>query len=252
MLLHLQYHGVGEIFARPVIRLAVGTIMAHMDEADQTGYFRDIDDFGISIKMVRMEQAAHGVPLDSPMKPGRIGHRKSERLVTIDIHYNEINMVLDRVVENQPDGRTFPLSQDYLDCFIERINTALTAIGAWCDRKNAWADKDLFETRWQAVKTMLENGQFDRPYEFTLNPVMRDALDASWSLCEAAGPGTDRFESLAEAYFRLRDVGWHDAEYEADPTQAEGRLGQPAMVANFKANIASAPPPDAGFTYSFA
>jgi hypothetical protein len=252
MLLHLQYHGVGEIFARPVIRLAMGTIMAHMDEAGPAAYFRDIDDFGISIKMVRMEQAGLGVPMDSPPKPGRIAQRKSERLITIDIHYNEINMVLDRIASDQPDGRTMPVSQDYLDTFVERIDTALGAIGAWCDRKKAWADKDLFDSRWQSVRTALENGRLDRPYEFTVNPVMRDALDASWSLCEAAGPSTEQYESLTEAYFRLRDVGWQDAAYDADPTQPVGPRGQPAMVSNFHANIASSPPPDAGFTYSFA
>lgn len=252
MLLHLQSSGIGEVLARPVIRLAAGTILTHMNGTEPTPYFKDIDDFGISIRMVRMEEAALGVHLDSPMKPGRIGHRKSERLVTIDIHYNEINMVLDRIANDQPNGRTIPISQDYLDTFVERLDTALAAIGAWCDRKKAWANQGLFETRWQSVKTALAGGRFERPYEFTLDPVMREALEASWSLCEAAGPETEHYESLAEAYFHLRDVGWQDAEYEADPSQPKGRLGQPARIANFAANIAVAPPPDSSFTYSFA
>lgn len=250
MRLHLQSSGTGYSSPRPVIRLAAGTLLARMDTDQQARCFRGLADFALSIRMIRLEQAGLDVPMDSPLKPGRVGHRKSDGLLTIDIQYNEINMVLDRICRDQPDGRTIPASRDYLDTFIERLETAMVPLSAWCDRNEAWQDRDHYDAQWSATKNALMAGDFHRPYEFALTPLMRDALDASWSLCEAEILTSERYDDLGEAYFRLRDAGWQDAEYVTDPSQASTQFGQPAKLANFSANLATAAPPDDSVTYS--
>ena len=250
MFLHIVSDAVGVGTARPVILLAAGTLLHHMDQLDAAKAFTVPMDFGVTIRMVRMEQAGSGAPLDSSPKPGRVGHRKSEGLLTVDIHYNEISMVLDRVADEQPGGRTIPTSQDYLDTFVERMETALEVLLNWCDRKDAWADKDYYLDHWNDAKTAIKEGAFVRPYEFCLAPLMRDALDSSWALCSQASLKRESFEELAQAYLLLRGVGWGDADYAADVSADPNRFGQPALVANFNDNIASAPPPDNSTGYS--
>jgi hypothetical protein len=216
----------------------------------QTGCFRGLADFAITIRMIRMEQAGPDVPMNSPLKPGRVGHRKADGLLTIDINYNEINMALDRIGREEPEGRTLPVSRDYLDVFVERLETAVAPLSAWCDRNGAWQDKDQYNTQWSATKTALLAGDFHRPFEFALTPLMRDALDASWSLCKAEPLTSERFDDLGEAYYRLRDAGWQDAQYKPDPSQKPAQFGSPAKLANFSANLATAKPPDDSVTYS--
>ena len=231
--------------ARPVVRLAAGTLLRLMDEVDTARAFRDLDDFVIYVRMVRFEQVGSGVPMESPLEPGRVGHRKSERLLTIDVYYNEISMV-------RPDGREVAVSRDYLDTFADRIETAVARLVAWCDRKKAWAHRDHYMECWGTALRALKKGSLLRPYEFTTTAKIREALDACWSLVEAEALESERFEALAEAYYLLRDAGWEEAEYEEDPTREATPYGQPCKVANFGANLATSPAPDATFTYSMA
>jgi hypothetical protein len=58
-----------------------------------------------------------------------------------------------------------------------------------------------------------------------------------------------RFEPLAEAYYLLRDAGWREADYEAASSRSPTPCGQPCQLANFAANLAASPPPDATFDY---
>ena len=103
---------------------------------------------------------------------------------------------------------------------------------------------------WGAALRALKNGSFVRPYEFTTTAKMREALDACWSLVEAESLESERYESLAEAYYLLRDAGWQEAEYEADPSLEPTQYGQRTKVANFDANLATSPAPDSTFGYS--
>lgn len=252
MLLFLQSPVTGVNRTRPVVRLATGTLLRHMNAVDPARAFRDLDDFAIKMKMIRIEQAGSGVPLQSPEKPGRVGHRKTEKLLTIDVTFNEMNMVFDRVTRDAPGGRTFPASRDFLDTFLERIETATAPMIAWCNRKDAWADRDHFLEHWDTARAALANGTLLRPFEFTLAPRVRDALDATWAVIEATPLEAERFEWLAEAYFLIRDAGWQDADYEADPDAELTPFGYPTLIANFTDNIASAPPPDPTYGYSAA
>ncbi|MEM8827560.1 MAG: hypothetical protein AAGD40_11665 [Pseudomonadota bacterium] len=251
MLLDLKMTAGPTFGARPVIKLAAGTLLHHMDRVDPRRAFRELDDFGIAIHMIRFEQVGADVPMQSPDKPGRVGHRKAEGLLTTDIHYNEIGMVYDRVARDEPGGRDMPASRDYLDTFAERLATAVAPLVAWCDRKDAWADRAHFMEHWDAAHGALADGTLMRPAEFTKTPTLRDALDACWALVDAEPLESERFEPLAEAYFLLRDAGWDEAEYAADPSQAPGSYGQPTKVANADRNIASAAPPDDRVGYSF-
>jgi hypothetical protein len=250
MQLSLQSSVTGFNRTRPVILLAADTLQRRMNEVDPARAFHDLEDFAIYMNMIRIEQAGSGVPLKSPEKPGRVGHRKANRLLTIDIQFNEMNMVFDRVTRDAPGGRTFPASRDFLDTFLERLDTATAPLIAWCDRKDAWADRDHFFGHWDAARAALADGTLLRPFEFTLAPLVRNALDATWALVEATPLEAERFEWLAQAYFLIRDAGWQDADYEADPDAELTPFGYPTIVANFTDNIASAPPPDATYGYS--
>lgn len=250
MYLILQSMATGDSRTRPVVRLAAGTLLRHMDEVDPARAFRDLDDFAVYVRMVRFEQVGSGVPMESPFEPGRVGHRKADRVLTIDVHYNEINMVHNRVSRDRPAGLELAVGRDYLDTFSERLETAVSRLVAWCDRKKAWADRDYYMKCWETALGALKNGSLLRPYEFTTTAKIREALDVCWSLVEAEPLVTERFEALAEAYYLLRDAGWEEAEYEADPLREPTLRGQPCRVANFSANLATSAAPDATFDYS--
>ncbi len=250
MYLFLQALASGASGTRPVVKLAAGTLLRSMAEVAPARAFRDLDDFVIYVRMVRFEQVGSGVPMESPFEPGRVGHRKSERVLTIDLHYNEISMVHDRVLRDQPGGRELAVSRDYLDTFAERLETAVSRLVTWCDRKKAWADRDHYMDCWDAALGALKRGSLLRPYEFTTTAKIREALDTCWSLVEAESLESERFEMLAEAYYLVRDAGWQEAEYEADPSRQPTPYGQPSKVANVDSNLATSPPPDATFGYS--
>ena len=250
MHLSLVSSATGMTQTRRVILLAAGTLLRHMQAVEPARAFRQLQDFAIGLKMIRIEEVGTGVPLASPTKPGRVGHRKAEGLLTIDVVFNEMNMVFDRVADDTPGGRTMPVARDFLDTFIERIDTAMASMIAWCDRKDAWADRDHFFDQWDGARAAVAAGAYLRPYEFALSPAIRDTLDATWSLVEAAALDDETFEWRAEAYFLIRDVGWHEADYEADPSAEPTAFGQPARVANFAANIATAPAPDSSYGYA--
>lgn len=250
--LSLETLGQGYSRIRPVVRLAAGTLLRRTAGIDPARAFRELRGFVIHLRMIRFEQVATGVPMESPFEPGRVGHRKADSLLTIELHYNEINMVHDRVLRDHPGGRTLAASRDYLDTFVERVESGVPPLVAWCDRKKAWSDRDHYTDGWNAALEVLKRGELDRPYEFTTTLKIRDGLDACWSMVEAEPLESERFEMLAEAYYLLRDCGWQEAQYEADPSREPTPLGQPCKVSNFEANVASSPAPDAGYDYSIA
>ena len=252
MNLMLKSTGLPTAPARPVVRLAAGTLFRAMSQVEPERAYRDLHGFAVIVNIVRFEQVGLGVPMDSPLEPGRVGHRKKDRFLTIDVNYNEINMVFDRVERDRPGGRTAATSRDYLDTLANQIEVAVDRLMAWCDRKDAWAERPYFADAWNSALTAIRQGAFSRPYEFTATPDLRDALDATWRLVEATELADERFETLAEAYFLLRETGWKEAEYEADMTAEATRFGQPAQVSNAGDNIASGRPPDARHGYTFA
>lgn len=238
-------------FARPIVLLTAGTLLRHMWELDLDTTIQDGLDHVIYVDIVRMESVGMGAPLESPTEPGRIGHRKKARILTIDVHYNEISMVLDRVTAEKPE-QIVPYCRDFAEVFVERIEAATEKIVAWFDRKKLWLDREAFLRQWAIATDAAKSGNFVRPYEFTTNPKMRDAMDAAWTVLEEQPWTTASHESLADAYMRLREVGWNDAEYEADPDQAPTLRGQPCKVANYDVNLATSQAPDPTFTFSLA
>lgn len=252
MNLLLKSTGLPAAPVRPVVRLAAGTLFRAMSEVEPERAYRDLNGFAVVVNIVRFEQVGLGVPMDSPLEPGRVGHRKKDRFLTIDVNYNEINMVFERVERDRPGGRTLATSRDYLDTLANQIEVAVERLVAWCDRKDAWAERAHFADAWNAALAAIRQGAFSRPYEFAATSDLRDALDTTWRLVEATEPEDERFETLAEAYFLLRETGWKDAEYEADMTAEATRFGQPAQVSNASQNIATARSPDARNGYSFA
>ena len=247
----LRHDATGGTFgARAVIRLAAGTLARTLEGIDPGRAFRTLGGVTICIETIRLEQAGPEVAMESLFEPGPVEHSEETGGLAVDVAYNEINMVLDRVATGQPGGRSIPASRDFLDAFTGQAEAAMAAIIAWCDANDAWADRDYFSARWNAGLDALRAGQPDRPHEFALSAQMRDALDGCWSLAAATPLEEDRFEALAQAYLLLRDAGWEDAEYEADPDAEPTAFGQPARLANFADNIASAPPPDARHGYT--
>ena len=235
---------------RPIIRLATGTLTRALDAIEPGRVFKTIEGFSLGVAITRMEQVGNGVALDSPLEPGAVEHSTENNWLDVDIAYNEINMVLDRVSRDLPDGRSIPASRDYLDTFAIQIAAAMDAIIAWCDTNDAWVDRDAFLQPWNTAVEDLASGRLLRPSEFTLSREMRRTLDGAWALADAMPLDDERFESLAEAYFLLRDVGWQDANYEPDPDAEATEFGQPARLSNYADNLASAPPPDASHGYS--
>jgi hypothetical protein len=58
LILQTQMLASGESRIRPVVRLAAGALLRHLAEVDSKRAFRDLDDFAIYARMVRLEQAA--------------------------------------------------------------------------------------------------------------------------------------------------------------------------------------------------
>ncbi len=247
----LQHEASNGFFGpRPIIRLATGTLTRTLDAIEPGCVFKDITGFSLGVAVIRLEQVGSGVALNSPLEPGAVECSPDNNWLGVDVAYNEINMVLDRVCRDLPGGRSIPASRDYLDTYVAQMARAMDAIIAWCDSNDAWADRDALVQPWKATLEELGSGRFTRPGEFTLSGEMRKTLDGAWALAAAMPLEDERFESLAEAYFLLRDVGWQDAAYEADPDADATEFGQPARLSNHADNLASAPPPDARHGYS--
>lgn len=240
----------GFLGTRPIIRLATGTLTRMFNTIDPGQAFKQIAGLTITINVTRMEQAGNGVDLDSPPEAGPVEFFEDSNRLAVDVAYNEIGMVLDRVGRDQPGGRSMPAARDYLDTFAQQVDVAMNAAIAWCDGEEAWADRNHVAKPWRIAMNQLKAGKLCRPYEFTLSDTMRTTLDYAWTLIGLTPLEDERYDMLAEAYLLLRDVGWQDADYEADTDAEETEFGQPAKLSNLAANLATAPPPEARQGYS--
>jgi len=208
MQLHFVSSMGGHFLPRAVLRLAAGTVLRHMEAVDADRAFKQLAMPVVHMPMVRMEQVGmSGVPMESPLEPGTVEHRKAKKLVSVTVHYNEISMVLDRVMTEAPGGRDVPAARDFLDAFAMQLEAAGSAIIAWCDESRRWEDRAHFIEPWSAALDALRNGRLARPYEFAATVKMRHALDAAWALVADTRLEAERYEPFAEAYILLLDAG---------------------------------------------
>ncbi len=228
----------------PAVRLAAGTLLDLMEEAHGPAVFRELSDVAVTVSIL----AAGAEPARAPGKPGRVGHRKAEGILTTDVILDPWTMVEAPVMEAQPGA--IAASRDHVRAFAGCVEAALDVLVAWCDRKDAWVDRARFVARRDAALAALRTGAFARPGEFAATAAVRDALDATWALLVAEPWETEAHSEIAGAYLALRDVGWRDAASEPDP-DAPLLDGQPQLrLAADPPNLASAPPPRHRSTYS--
>lgn len=232
---------------RPVVRLAAATVLDAMDALSPATVLKDLAGFYVAVT-IRRSPAGVGAPIASAGPAVTVRHQRRERLLIGEATFDEQAQV-EGPVDLAADSFRIPAAADYAAGFLDSLQQAVDALVAWCDRKQAWLDRDAVVARWRDAAGRVRAGRFSRPYEFAADAAVRDALDACWRLVEATPASDERFEEVAVAYLGVRDFGWRAAEYEADPEQPAGRFGQPARVANHASNRATARPPTAAIGY---